>query len=138
MTRKGTYFTTQIFVVFTVKHENSFMFTTLIQSLHIDIWLDTGFMGCNDVMFIHNNEATSDLARRRQGSHLLPILPPTASLPHSRKGVTAGSESRTPAIPEPNPGPTVVSPTTNPAPFSPTVTSDTTLPAPSLREIKFV
>ncbi|WAR28826.1 hypothetical protein MAR_014530 [Mya arenaria] len=31
-----------------------------------------------------NNEATSDLFRRRQGPHLLPVLSPTASLPNSR------------------------------------------------------
>ncbi|WAR28349.1 hypothetical protein MAR_014053 [Mya arenaria] len=133
MTRKGTDFTTQIFVVFTVKHENSFMFTTLIQSLHIDIWLGTGFMGCNDVITTKPPLTWPDDDKVHTCSLFYQL---TASLPHSRKGVTAGSESRTPAIPEPNPGPTVVSPTTNPAPFSPTVTSDTTLSAPSLGEIK--
>ncbi|WAR21969.1 hypothetical protein MAR_015943 [Mya arenaria] len=34
---------------------------------------------------VMNNEATSDLSLRRQGSHLLPISPPTTSLPHSRR-----------------------------------------------------
>ncbi|WAR28825.1 hypothetical protein MAR_014529 [Mya arenaria] len=34
--------------------------------------------------FLLNNEATSDLFRRRQGPHLLPVLSPTASLPNSR------------------------------------------------------
>ncbi|WAR28212.1 hypothetical protein MAR_013916 [Mya arenaria] len=64
-----------------------------------------------------------------------PNLPDKRDQPKG-KGITAGSESRTPASPEPNPGPTVVSPTTNPAPFSITVTSDTTqpLPPPNLRK----